>query len=113
MLKCKFHAIKNAAKLFQHDLPTATDFQKQLEIRDKRLDGPTQEAVSRSLSHSFGTAAQYYQAQTQVREEELQAREKELEVIEQEQEKRNTKLIVGEEDMTRKELGMKQKYEEL
>ena len=46
-----------------------------------------------SLSHSLRTAAQYYQAQTQVREEELEARKKELEVIEQEQEKRNTKLM--------------------
>ena len=69
--------------------------------------------MSRSLSHSLKTAAQNYQAQTQVKEEELEGRKKELEEIEQEQEKRNTKLIVGEEDMTRKELGMKQKYEEL
>ena len=40
--ECK---MKNAAQLLQDDLPTATDFQKQLEIRDKRLDGPRQEAV--------------------------------------------------------------------
>ena len=57
--------MQNSAKLLGHDLPTATEFRKQLEIRNKRLDGPRREAVSRSLSHSLGTAAQYYQAPTQ------------------------------------------------
>lgn len=34
------------------------------EIRNKRLTGPMKEVVSRALSHSLGTAQQYYQAPT-------------------------------------------------
>ena len=54
--------MERAAKALGHDLPRATAFRKELEIRNKRLEGPTREAVSRSLSHSIGTAALYYQA---------------------------------------------------
>ena len=38
---------------------------KELEIRNKRIQGPAREAVSRSLSHSIGTATLYYQAPSQ------------------------------------------------
>ena len=56
--------IQAADKVLDHQLPTATTFRKSLEIRNKRLTGPMREAVSRALSHSLGTAQQYYQAPT-------------------------------------------------
>jgi hypothetical protein len=54
--------IERAARRLGHDLPRTTAFRKELEIRNKRLEGPTKEAVSRSISHSQQTAALYYQA---------------------------------------------------
>ena len=54
--------MERAAKLLGHDLPRPTSFRKELEIRNKRLEGPIREAVSQSLSHSMATAASYYQA---------------------------------------------------
>lgn len=45
-----------------YNLPTATDLRKEVEIQNKRLQGPLREAVSRALSHSQATAQQYYQA---------------------------------------------------
>ena len=56
--------IDAAAKPLGHSLPTATEFRKDLEMKNKRLPGHMREAVSHSLSHSRGTAAQYYQAST-------------------------------------------------
>ena len=56
--------IYGAAKSIGHTLPTSTEFRKCLEIRNKRLSGPMREAISRALSHSLGTAQQYYQAPT-------------------------------------------------
>lgn len=57
--------IQTAAKDLGYALPTATEFRKDLEVRNKRLEGPAREAVSRHLSHSSNTAAQYYQSPTQ------------------------------------------------
>lgn len=57
--------IQTAAKNLGYFLPTATEFHKDLEIRNKRLEGLAREAVSRHLSHSSNTAAQYYQSPTQ------------------------------------------------
>ena len=57
--------IDRAARSLGHDLPHSTAFRKELEIRNKRLEGPKREAVSRALSHSIGTAALYYQAPSQ------------------------------------------------
>ena len=45
-------------------MPTATSLRKNLEIQNKRLSRPMREAVSQGLSHSLGTAQQYYQAPT-------------------------------------------------
>ena len=56
--------IEMATKPLEHSLPTATSFRKELEIRNKRQEGPMREAVSRALSHSLSTAQQYYQAPT-------------------------------------------------
>ena len=56
--------METAGKLLGHNLPTATSFRKELEIRNKWQDGPIREAVSRALSHSLATAKQYYQAPT-------------------------------------------------
>lgn len=53
-----------AAKSLGHILPTPTGFRKDLEIRNKRQEGPMREAVSRALAHSLSTAQQYYQAPT-------------------------------------------------
>ena len=54
--------VQTSAKTIGHTLPSATAFRKFIEIRNKRLSGPMRDAVSRSLSHSLGTAEQYYQA---------------------------------------------------
>ena len=54
-----------AAKALGHSLPISTEFRKGVEIRNQRLDDPSRQAVSRALSHSLATAAQYYQAPTQ------------------------------------------------
>ena len=52
-----------AAAKHGHTLPNATSFRKELESSNqRRLSGTAKEAVSRSLSHSSDTAAQYYQA---------------------------------------------------
>ena len=56
--------VDHAARALGHSLPTSTTFRKQLEINNKRIEGPKREAVSRALSHSISTAAQYYQAPT-------------------------------------------------
>ena len=56
--------IETATRPLGHSLPTATTFRKELEIRNKRQEGPVREAVSRALSHSLSTAQQYYQAPT-------------------------------------------------
>ena len=56
--------IEVATRPLGHSLPTATVFRKELEIRNKRQEGPTREAVSRALSHSLSIALQYYQAPT-------------------------------------------------
>ena len=56
--------VKKAAKFWRHVLPNATAFHKEVEIRNKRQEGPLREAVSRALSHSLATAQQYYQAPT-------------------------------------------------
>ena len=56
--------INLAAQPLGHSLPTATGLRKEMEICNKRQEGPVREAVSRALSHSLGTAAQYYQAPT-------------------------------------------------
>lgn len=56
--------INTAANALGHNLPTATNLRKELEISNKRQEGPLREAVSRALSHSLGTAQQYYQAPT-------------------------------------------------
>lgn len=53
--------IETAAKSIGHTLPRPTAFRKSLEIRNKRLSGPMREA---GLTHSLGTAQQYYQAPT-------------------------------------------------
>lgn len=53
-----------ASKSLGYSLPTATVFRKLVEIRNKRLDNSARQAVSRALSHSAQTAAQYYQAPT-------------------------------------------------
>ena len=58
------HRIQQAAEAVGHSLPTATMFRKQMEICNKRQEGPTREAVSRALSHSLSTAQVYYQAPT-------------------------------------------------
>ena len=57
--------IDRAARALGHSLPTATTFRKHVEISNKRFEGPQREAVSRALSHSISTAAQYYQAPTE------------------------------------------------
>ena len=56
--------VERAAKALGYCLPTATAFRKEVEIRNKRLAEPIRKAVSRSMSHSHGTAATYYQAPT-------------------------------------------------
>ena len=56
--------VEIAATALGHNLPTPTAFRKELEIRNKRQEGPMKEAVSRALSHSLATAQQYYQAPT-------------------------------------------------
>ena len=58
------HLVDHAARALGHSLPTATTFRKQLVINNKRIEGPNREALSRALSHSISTAAQYYQAPT-------------------------------------------------
>ena len=45
--------IEVATRPLGHSLPTTTMFRKELEIRNKRQEGPTREAVSRALSHSL------------------------------------------------------------
>lgn len=57
--------LQTAAKDLGYVLPTATDFCKDLEIRNKRLEGPAREAISRHLSHFKNTVAQYYQSPTE------------------------------------------------
>ena len=52
--------IEVATRPLGHSLPTATVFRKELEIRNKRQEGSTREAVTRALF----TALQYYQAPT-------------------------------------------------
>ena len=56
--------METAAKSLGQSLPTATVFRKELEIRNKRQDGPMREAISWALSHSLATASQYYQVLT-------------------------------------------------
>ena len=56
--------IAAAAKDLGHTLPTATDFRKEVEIKNHRLEGPITEGVSQALSHSMQTADLYYQAPT-------------------------------------------------
>ena len=56
--------IETATSPLGHSLPNATSFRKELEIRNKRQEGPLREAVSRALSLSLATAQQYYQAPT-------------------------------------------------
>ena len=53
-----------AARTLDHNLPNPSIFRKELEIRNKRQDGPLSQAVSRVLSHSLTTAQQFYQAPT-------------------------------------------------
>ena len=49
-----------------YNLPNSTTYRKELEIRNKRLEGPNEGGrVSRSLTHSIGTATLYYQAPSQ------------------------------------------------
>jgi len=52
--------ITSASSTLGHSLPTATRFRKSLEIHNKRLNGPLNDAVSRALTHSVSTAHQYY-----------------------------------------------------
>ena len=54
--------VDHAARALGHILPTATNFRKEVENSNKRIDAPMREAVSRALSHSMATAEQYYQA---------------------------------------------------
>ena len=56
--------VDSAAKILGHSLLTATSLRKVIEIFNKRLEGPSREAVSRALSHSLNTAQRYYQAPT-------------------------------------------------
>ena len=67
-MKVQDHVWPNSTLAFPdfegNNLPTPTAFRKELEIRNKRQEGPMKEAVSRALSHSLATAQQYYQAPT-------------------------------------------------
>ena len=54
--------IARATCALEHSLTTSTTFRKDVEIRNKRIEGLMREAVSQSLSHSIATACQYYQA---------------------------------------------------
>ena len=54
--------ISVVADALGHTLPMSTVFRKDLEMRNRQLPVLIREAVSPSLSHSMGTALQYYQA---------------------------------------------------
>ena len=56
--------IGTAAKSLGHNLPSATEFRKEIEICNKRQEGQVRDAVSRALAHSLSTAQQYYHAPT-------------------------------------------------
>ena len=57
--------VTKATGAIGYDLPNSKTYRKELDIRNKRIQGPAREAVSRSLSHSIGTATLYYQAPSQ------------------------------------------------